>query len=132
MHVDRGHPVPLQRPVERVVSLVPSLTESIAVTRPDTLVGATDWCTHPAQLDVQRVRGTKNPNLEAITALRPDVVLANKEENRRKDVAALRAAGIPVWRDPWIVVGRSTFNSPLMTAPSRFPASGSHSSTDVV
>ena len=38
---------PGRRPA-RVVSLVPSITESIAATRPEALVGATDWCTHPA------------------------------------------------------------------------------------
>src|SRR3984957_19638199 len=94
---DLGHPVKLARPARRVVSLVPSLTESVAVTRPDALAGATTWCTHPAELDVPRVRGTKNPDLAAITALRPDLVLANQEENRRVDVERLRAAGIPVW-----------------------------------
>jgi ABC-type Fe3+-hydroxamate transport system substrate-binding protein len=80
-----------------VVSLVPSLTESVAVTRPGALVGATTWCTHPAGLDVARVRGTKNPDLAAIRTLEPDLVLANQEENRRVDVERLRAAGIPVW-----------------------------------
>jgi ABC-type Fe3+-hydroxamate transport system substrate-binding protein len=94
---DLGHPVPVARPVRRVVSLVPSLTESVAVTRPAALVGATDWCTHPADLDVTRVRGTKNPDVAAITGLRPDLVLANQEENRRLDVERLRAAGVPVW-----------------------------------
>jgi ABC-type Fe3+-hydroxamate transport system substrate-binding protein len=80
-----------------VVSLVPSLTESVAVTRPDALAGATIWCTHPAGLDVPRVRGTKNPDLAAIAALHPDLVLANQEENRQIDVERLRAKGIPVW-----------------------------------
>jgi ABC-type Fe3+-hydroxamate transport system substrate-binding protein len=94
---DLGHPVRVARPARRVVSLVPSLTESVAVTRPEALVGATDWCTHPADLDVARVRGTKNPNLTAITGLEPDVVLANQEENRRLDVERLRAAGVPIW-----------------------------------
>jgi ABC-type Fe3+-hydroxamate transport system substrate-binding protein len=94
---DLGHPVPLTRPARRVVSLVPSLTESVAVTRPGALVGATTWCTHPAGLDVARVRGTKNPDLAAIRALEPDLVLANQEENRRVDVERLRSAGIPVW-----------------------------------
>lgn len=94
---DLGQPCAAARPASRVVSLVPSLTESVAATRPEALVGATDWCTHPAGLDVTRVRGTKNPNLAAIAALRPDVVLANQEENRRLDVDRLRAAGIPVW-----------------------------------
>ena len=94
---DLGYPVPLTRPARRVVSLVPSLTESVAVTRPGALAGATDWCTHPAGLDVLRVRGTKNPNLAAIKDLRPDIVLANQEENRRVDVDRLRAVGVPVW-----------------------------------
>jgi ABC-type Fe3+-hydroxamate transport system substrate-binding protein len=94
---DLGFPVELSRPARRVVSLVPSLTESVAVTRPGALAGATDWCTHPAGLDVPRVRGTKNPNLATIAELRPGLVLANQEENRRVDVERLRAAGIPVW-----------------------------------
>jgi ABC-type Fe3+-hydroxamate transport system substrate-binding protein len=94
---DLGHPVSGRRPAWRVVSLVPSLTESVAVTRPDALAGATIWCTHPAGLDVPRVRGTKNPDLAAIAALEPDLVLANQEENRRVDVERLRAAGLPVW-----------------------------------
>lgn len=94
---DLGYPVELARPTRRVVSLVPSLTESVAVTRPEALVGATIWCTHPPGLDVPRVRGTKNPDLAAIRELRPDIVLANKEENRRLDVDRLRAAGVPVW-----------------------------------
>jgi len=83
--------------VRRVVSLVPSLTESVAATDRGLLVGATDWCSHPADLDVTRVRGTKNPDLDAIKALHPDLVLANEEENRPADIEALRAAGIPVW-----------------------------------
>jgi ABC-type Fe3+-hydroxamate transport system substrate-binding protein len=94
---DLGQPVPVSGPVVRVVSLVPSLTESVAAVRPQALAGATDWCTHPAGLTVTRVRGTKNPNLAVIKDLRPDIVLANQEENRRLDVERLRAAGIPVW-----------------------------------
>ncbi len=94
---DLGHPVEVTRPARRVVSLVPSLTESIAVTRPAALVGATTWCTHPAELDVTRVRGTKNPDLAAIAGLAPDIVLTNQEENRRLDVERLRAQGVPVW-----------------------------------
>jgi ABC-type Fe3+-hydroxamate transport system substrate-binding protein len=94
---DLGHPLRLAAPARRVVSLVPSLTESVAVTRPQALAGATTWCSHPAGLDVPRVRGTKNPDLRAIAALEPDIVLANQEENRRVDVERLRAAGIPVW-----------------------------------
>ncbi|MEO3790998.1 helical backbone metal receptor [Nonomuraea sp. B10E15] len=97
MEDDTGVQVRVPETVRRIVSLVPSLTESVAATMPEALAGATDWCTHPADLDVARVRGTKNPDLDAIRALRPDVVLANAEENRPPDIEALRGAGIPVW-----------------------------------
>ncbi|MEX2985081.1 helical backbone metal receptor [Streptomyces sp. C36] len=149
--------------VRRVVSLVPSLTEAVAATAPELLVGATDWCEHPADLDVVRVRGTKNPDVARIVALAPGLVVANEEENRAPDLGALRAAGlnvlvtevrtleqafaelervlvrgcrlarpgwlddardawrdvraegpltravVPVWRRPWMVLGRDTF-----------------------
>jgi ABC-type Fe3+-hydroxamate transport system substrate-binding protein len=94
---DLGQPVPLPAEVRRVVSLVPSLTESVAATAPGLLAGATDWCTHPAGLEVPRVGGTKNPDVPRIVRLRPDVVLANEEENRPADLEALRAAGVAVW-----------------------------------
>ncbi len=96
-HDDLGYAVPLAAVPRRVVSLVPSLTETIAVSAPGRLVGATDWCVHPVDLDVVRVRGTKNPDLERIASLAPDLVIANEEENRKGDVEALRAGGIPVW-----------------------------------
>ncbi|MEU0631835.1 helical backbone metal receptor [Streptomyces sp. NPDC005989] len=152
----------------RVVSLVPSLTEAVAVTAPGLLVGATDWCTHPAGLAAARIGGTKNPDVPAVLALRPDLVVANEEENRESDLAALRAAGtevlvtrirtldqafeelervlvtacgqarprwldeaeaawaalpppraprraiVPVWRRPWMVLGRDTFAGDLL------------------
>ncbi|MDN5892649.1 MAG: helical backbone metal receptor [Nocardioides sp.] len=164
---DMGVPVALEIPPARVVSLVPSLTEALAVSRPGLLVGATDWCTHPADLDVPRVRGTKNPDLRAIADLEPDLVIANMEENRELDVHRLRDRGIavwvtvtesvpqavdamdrlfcdvlggdlpewlvrarrqwcgevpdevarvavPIWRDPWMVVGRDTFTGDVL------------------
>ncbi|MFI6464999.1 helical backbone metal receptor [Streptomyces sp. NPDC050538] len=80
----------------RVVSLVPSLTEAIAVSLPGVVVGATDWCSHPPDLDVTRVGGTKNPKLDHIIALAPDLVIANEEENRAPDLTALREAGVEV------------------------------------
>lgn len=94
---DLGEPVDLADRARRIVSLVPSITEALATDVPDRLVGATDWCTHPADLTVTRVRGTKNPDLAAIRALAPDLVVANKEENRALDVQRLRDAGVPVW-----------------------------------
>ena len=146
----------------RVVSLVPSLTEAIATTAPGLLVGATAWCTHPAELDVERIGGTKNPDAPRIVALAPDLVVANEEENRADDLDELHTAGIgsldgsglgrgfreldrmhrdglvrprwldqaeaawaaatepgpasppvpsiaPIWRRPWMVLGRDTF-----------------------
>jgi len=94
---DLGDVVTMPSTVRRVVSIVPSLTESIAVTHAHLIVGATDWCTHPQRLDVTRVRGTKNPDLDLIRTLAPDVVIANAEENRVVDLDALRASGIAVW-----------------------------------
>ncbi len=94
---DTGRQVALPARVRRVVSLVPSLTEAVAVTAPGLLVGATDWCSQPPGLDVARVQGTKNPDLPAVRALAPDLVLANAEENREPDLQQLREAGTAVW-----------------------------------
>jgi len=157
--------------VRSVVSLVPSLTESVAATAPGLLTGVTDWCSHPPGLRAERVGGTKNPDTARIAALAPDLVLANEEENRAPDLDALRAAGlevmvtevrtleqafteldrvlvrgcglprpgwldeaeaawadvragrsagaerravVPVWRRPWMVLGRDTFAGDLL------------------
>ncbi|MER6361883.1 helical backbone metal receptor [Kitasatospora sp. NPDC001527] len=95
---DLGLVVPLGAgPVRRVVSLVPSLTEAVAASAAGLLAGVTDWCSHPADLDVPRIGGTKNPDVARVVALAPDLVIANDEENRRPDLDALRAAGLPVW-----------------------------------
>ncbi|GLZ44380.1 ABC transporter substrate-binding protein [Actinomycetospora sp. NBRC 106375] len=97
---DEDRRVPLPETVRRVVSLVPSLTEAVGVTAPGLLVGATDWCTHPPDLDdhdVTRVRGTKNPDIDTIVGLRPDLVLANAEENKPGELEKLRAAGLAVY-----------------------------------
>jgi iron complex transport system substrate-binding protein len=82
----------------RVVSLCPSLTELVFdLGRGDALVGRTKFCVHPADrvAAVPSVGGTKNPKVERIVALAPDLVLLNEEENRREDAEALRAAGVP-------------------------------------
>ncbi|GLF96277.1 helical backbone metal receptor [Streptomyces yaizuensis] len=80
----------------RVVSLVPSLTEAVAETVPGLLAGVTNWCSHPASLTAARIGGTKNPDIAAVLRLRPDLVLANEEENRPADLDALRAGGAEV------------------------------------
>ncbi|MGQ0837704.1 helical backbone metal receptor [Actinokineospora sp.] len=94
---DLGEPVPLAGTPARVVSLVPSLTDAVQTTAPGLLVGATDYCTHPPDLVVARVGGSKYPTVAAVLDLRPDLVIANSEENRPEDVERLRADGVPVW-----------------------------------
>src|SRR5262245_44166689 len=94
---DLGADVPIRGLAGRVVSLVPALTEAVETTTPSRLVGATGYCTHPSTLDVTRVGGSKYPEVDRILDLRPDLVLANSEENRPEDVERLRANGIPVW-----------------------------------
>jgi len=94
---DRGRPA--QAP-QRIVSLVPSLTEALfALGLGARVVGVTEWCVHPAEgvAKLPKVGGTKQPDLPAILALAPDLVVANREENRRRDVERLEAAGIHVW-----------------------------------
>jgi ABC-type Fe3+-hydroxamate transport system substrate-binding protein len=96
----RGASVALPDRVERVVSLVPSLTEWLVVAGVgERLVGVTDWCVEPAgALDgLARVRGTKNPDLAAVRGLEPDLVVANAEENRKLDVQRLEAGGLAVF-----------------------------------
>jgi ABC-type Fe3+-hydroxamate transport system substrate-binding protein len=94
---DLGQPVAVPDRVTRIVSLVPSLTETVAASAPELLIGATDWCTHPRGLGVTRIGGTKNPAVSRIIALAPHLVLTNEEENRSADLTALRAAGLAVW-----------------------------------
>jgi len=90
---------PVDRP-ERIVSLVPSWTEGLfALGLGSRVVGVTEYCVHPAHevALVPKVGGTKNPDLDAIAGLRPDLVIANREENGKRAVEALRRAGIEVW-----------------------------------
>lgn len=94
---DLGTAICLAGPARRIVSLVPSLTEAVAVSTPGLLVGATQWCTHPADLDVLRVGGPKNPSIPKIRSLKPDIIIANEEENRKDDVERMRSAGLNVW-----------------------------------
>lgn len=94
---DLGEPFTLTTRPRRVVSLVPSTTEAVALAAPELLVGVTDYCTHPPSLDAERVGGSKYPKIDRVLALEPDLVLVNAEENRLADAEALRAAGVAVW-----------------------------------
>lgn len=88
------------RPPRRIVSLIPSTTETLcALGLADALVGVTNYCREPADVvrTKTRIGGEKDPDLEAILALQPDLVIANVEENEATHVAALRARDVPVW-----------------------------------
>jgi len=81
----------------RIVSLCPSLTELVFdLGRGDDLVGVTTYCVHPAgRVDaIEKVGGTKTPDVERIVALAPDLVLLDEEENRLEDAEALAEAGL--------------------------------------
>lgn len=83
----------------RLVSLCPSLTDSLFALGVGTqVVGRTKFCVRPADgvASVERVGGTKNPQIDRIVALAPDLVLMNEEENRREDAEALAARGLRV------------------------------------
>ena len=76
----------------RVVSLVPSLTETLfALGVGETVVGITDFCIFPEGLDLPRVGGTKNPRVDDIRALAPDLVHMNFEENLEKHAKQIEA-----------------------------------------
>ena len=159
----------------RIVSLVPSLTETLYdLGAGERLVGITDWCgpALPPGEDPVRVGGVQDPDLAVVAALNPDLVLACREENRREDVEALQAADIavvvvhptdvpsaaeavrtvgkavgataragalaaeilatydrtaaaalaplpavvPIWRDPWITLGRGSYGAAVLGA----------------
>jgi ABC-type Fe3+-hydroxamate transport system substrate-binding protein len=142
-------------PAIRVVSLVPSATETLRAWGVDP-VACTRFCEQP---DLPAVGGTKNPDITAIVALAPDLVVVDAEENRREDHEALVAAGVavhalairsvtdldgqlpalaaavgatwtpltpgppppptlravvPIWRRPWMVLGRPTYGASLL------------------
>lgn len=87
-------------PPKRIVSLVPSLTESLFdLGFSAAVVGATDYCIHPAEKvsALKKVGGTKNARLTDILALQPELVIASQEENSPEIVRGLEQAGLPVW-----------------------------------
>ncbi len=77
----------------RVVSLVPSSTETLLALGAE-VIACTRFCEQP---DLPHVGGTKNPDLDAIIDLHPDVVVMDREENRIEDHDALVEAGVPVF-----------------------------------
>lgn len=94
-----GERVVLARPARRIVSLVPSETETLfLIGAGASVVGRTMYCVEPrgSVEHIPIVGGTKNADLDRIAALSPDLVLANREENTPAIVNGLRARGLVV------------------------------------
>jgi len=92
--------IQVEKPPERIVSLVPSLTETLfAFGLRDRIVGVTDYCTEPAGEVAQKTKvgGTKKPHRERILRLNPDLVIMNAEENRREDAEYLENHGLTLY-----------------------------------
>ncbi|WP_437764509.1 helical backbone metal receptor [Sorangium sp. So ce281] len=96
---DRGRKHEWRSPPRRIVSLVPSDTYSLLrLGARDRLVGRTRYCVAPAEdvEGIELVGGTKDADVDRIAALDPDVVVANQEENSKRDIERLDAAGLRV------------------------------------
>lgn len=94
-----GHTIRLDHPPRRIVSLVPSQTELLHYLGLDKVVkGITKFCVHPRgwHQHKTRVGGTKQLKMEMIHQIKPDLIIANKEENDRHQIELL-ARHYPVW-----------------------------------
>ncbi|QTN38867.1 ABC transporter substrate-binding protein [Cryomorphaceae bacterium] len=94
-----GRTVAVPEAPKRIISLVPSQTELLAdLGLDDEVVGLTRFCVHPDQWRFKKTRvgGTKDFKLDRIRDLRPDLIIANKEENELEGIEAL-ASEFPVW-----------------------------------
>ncbi|HMQ11656.1 MAG TPA: helical backbone metal receptor [Oligoflexia bacterium] len=82
---------------KKIVSLVPSVTETL-IEWGKSPVARTQFCIYPKEKvkDIPHVKGTKNPDIEKIIQLSPDLIIANKEENRQQDIEHLKRH-CPVW-----------------------------------
>jgi iron complex transport system substrate-binding protein len=96
----QGREVTLAAPPQRIVSLVPSVTELVyALGGEDRLVGRTDFCDHPpAARAKQSVGGMISPSLETIVALKPDLVIVTSSGNREETFRQMIRLGIPVYQ----------------------------------
>ncbi len=91
--------ITLPQAPQRIVSLVPSQTELLYdLGLGDRVVGITKFCVHPESWfrEKTRIGGTKNVHFDRVAALKPDLIIANKEENDEAQVLALEALA-PVW-----------------------------------
>jgi ABC-type Fe3+-hydroxamate transport system substrate-binding protein len=97
---DLSRPIRLETPAQRIVCLVPSITETLfALGADERIAGVTDYCIHP-EIRVRsktKVGGTKNFFTGKILALEPDLVVANAEENQQHPIEKLEQAGLTVF-----------------------------------
>lgn len=96
---DTGQTVRLAQPARRIVSLAPHVTENLfAIGAGDRVVGTVDFSNYPeAAKRIPRVGGYERVDLEAVAALRPDLVIAWESGNIAAHVAKLKAIGLPVY-----------------------------------
>ncbi|GAB4198808.1 MAG: helical backbone metal receptor [Bacteroidia bacterium] len=88
-----------QYPPQRIISLVPSITELLAeLGLENQLVGITKFCIHPENIfrNKEKIGGTKNLNIEKIKQLNPDLIIGNKEENVKEQIEEI-SKYFPVW-----------------------------------
>lgn len=103
---ETGRTVRIPQPVRRIVSLAPSVTETLfALGAGDRVVGDTDFCDYPPEARQRtHIGGPVSPSIEAIVALHPDLVVATREINRPDSVHSLETLGIAVYAtDPQTV-----------------------------
>lgn len=97
---DLQRPVHLPAQPQRIICLVPSITETLfALGAGERVVGVTEYCTHPPEQVAQlpKLGGTKDPKREEILQLAPDLLILNDEENRREDFTWFVEQGLSVY-----------------------------------
>jgi ABC-type Fe3+-hydroxamate transport system substrate-binding protein len=88
------------KPPATVVSLVPSITESLfALGFGESVIGVTDYCVHPRELltGVERIGGTKTPKVARIVEMSPELVIADREENDQESIQKMHELGLRIW-----------------------------------
>jgi ABC-type Fe3+-hydroxamate transport system substrate-binding protein len=94
-----GREIKINQIPKRIVSLVPSQSELLFdLEVGERVVGITKFCIHPKEWQNTKtiVGGTKNVNIEKIISLKPDLIIANKEENTKEEIESLSNV-FPVW-----------------------------------
>ena len=96
---DLGRTVTLAGVPHRIISLAPSITETLfALDAGEDVAGVTDFCNYPPEARTKRrVGGITNPSMEAIVGLKPDLIVLSMEGNVRDDFDKMKGLGVPVF-----------------------------------